>query len=165
MLGLQTVHDALVEETRGVAVYDSFPVDINDPTGGGGVRTNIVAGQSMYHFSQYGLYEYPFSWLVKCSILTGHVPSDAAVPCDEWSQSFDAKDAATSGLDRDKPLSTWNFLTRVRGGLLKLDDPEVVAANLASWESMVRRRRACFIRCLKLRKWVCCVLCGVVFSK
>ena len=134
----QAVHDALVEETRGVAVYDSFPVDINQGEEEGGVMmTNIVAGQSMYHFSQYGLYEYPFSWLVKCTILTGHVPSDAAVPCDEWSQSFDAADAATSGLDRDRPLSTWNFLTRVRGGLLSLDDPQVAAANLASWESMV----------------------------
>ena len=131
------MHDAIVEETRGVAVYDSFPVDADDPTGS--VLTGITAGQSMYHFSQYGLYEYPFSWLVKCSILTGHVPSDAAVPCDEWTQSFDAADAATSGLDRDKPLSTWNFLTRVRGGLLSLDDPEVIAANLESWNNMVDR--------------------------
>jgi hypothetical protein len=99
----QTIFDAMISIPDGVPVYEE----------------NTYAGKSLYHFSQYGMYEYPFSWLVKCVLLAGRKPADTYVPCPEWEESFDPADAVAYGAQRgEEALGTWDFLTRVRGGIL-----------------------------------------------
>lgn len=88
----------------------------------------------MYHFSQYGLYEYPFTWLVKCKILVGYDVVDTSVPCLEWQQSFDHDKALEYGSQRTGPLATWDFLTRVRGGILESSS----STNRSQWATRWR---------------------------
>jgi hypothetical protein len=122
----QTIFNAMISIPDGVPVY----------------AENTYAGKSLYHFSQYGMYEYPFSWLVKCVLLAGRKPADTYVPCPEWEESFDPVDAVAYGAQRgEEALGTWDFLTRVRGGIL-LDETNTQTSLLLTnsrqrWIDMV----------------------------
>jgi hypothetical protein len=68
----QTIHDAITS-TAAVAGALYTVTTAQDTT------RQLAAGASMYHFSSYGMYEYPFSWLVKCSFMVGRLPDNNQV--------------------------------------------------------------------------------------
>lgn len=99
----QTIQSQILQVSDGVPQY-TFPTDLDNPDSP--VKT-VMGGMSLYHFSQFAIYEYPFSWLVKCSMLVGRMPADGPVQCPEWDTSFDAP-----GGDAQNKMLTWDFLTR-----------------------------------------------------
>jgi hypothetical protein len=107
----QTVFDEMLAVPDGVPTYS-------------GVETSplpqktVTPYTAMYRFSQYGLYEYPFSWFVQCSLLAGRHPTDGSVACGEWDGRFHPSDAVSNAAPREDALATWDFLTRIRGGVL-----------------------------------------------
>jgi hypothetical protein len=96
----------------------------------------LWAGRSLYWFSAYGLYEYPLSWFFKCWMLGGITPSEGYARCAAWSQQLEVDD---TGFTSEIPLlSVWDYLLRVRGGIV-LPTNLTAAAGGAwnSWKSMV----------------------------
>lgn len=81
----QAVQTAINTESTGAVQY-SFPVEPGSPNG---AKLTRISGQSLYRFSQYGLYEFPFSWFAKCTVLVGRYPSDELVNCQEWTDRFE----------------------------------------------------------------------------
>jgi hypothetical protein len=96
-----------------------------------------VRPTSIYRFSQYGLYEYPFSWFFKCFLLVGRSPSDELVSCPGWTNSRSLLVGATtttSSLSSYAGMSMWTYLTTVEAGVLKT---QVDSEALSKWNALV----------------------------
>jgi hypothetical protein len=65
----------------------------------------------IYHFSTHGIYEYPFSWWVHCTVLSGKkAKEDENVRCEAWDKRFDL-----NAYDVGAGLSVRSWLQSVRG--------------------------------------------------
>ena len=136
---MQEIHNMMETEmfTFPSVVYLNFPINPEDP---GGATKSVVAGRNLYRFSAFGMYEFPFSWFVRCTVLVGRSPTDETVNCPEWDNRFpippvDPDTKPASGSD-----SVWNFLTRVDGGMWFPDRNGRIAQHRATWQSMVDRK-------------------------
>lgn len=99
----QRIHTEFQNEPTGTTTY-TFPIDITDPNG---ATKTVVSGLSLYRFSDYGMYEYPYSWFVKCAMMVGQNPTDQSVDCLPWNHRFEISEASTQ-----KGTTTWDFLSR-----------------------------------------------------
>ena len=131
---VQRVHQEIQGDTSGSILYN-FPIDANDLVGG--PRKTTTSGMSIYRFSTYGMYEFPFSWWVKCAVMQGRSPTDETVNCPEWTGSFDIGGEGTSS-----DWNTWAYLSRVNGGLWHSDPAARIVELDTQWEEIVNRLAA-----------------------
>lgn len=115
-----------LKSTAVVGYTNNLVKDAADITSGV-VGGKVWAGRSLYWFSAYGLYEFPFSWFFRCWMLAGIKPLDGYARCDGWEQVLD--------LGSRPAMSAWDYLTRIRGGVL-LPSENLTHYNHL-WEGMV----------------------------
>lgn len=143
MTCVQEIHTQMLQVPVSVPKY-YYPQTTLQSSGTTSTTTTAIIGEyastTIYRFSQYGLYEYPFSWIVKCRVLVGLKPTDTSVPCTQWTERFDIADALSSGYQRESPFSTWDFLTRVNGGFYSSSqstDAALMEYHSNLWKSIV----------------------------
>jgi hypothetical protein len=81
------------------------------------------------------MYEFPFSWFVKCTVLVGRYPSDELVNCPEWADRFEPGDGTAAG--KQFMTKTWDFLTRIQGGIWYGDVITKKVQLSAQWNALV----------------------------
>ena len=107
MTCVNTIYESILEMDQ---VVPSYVIPRTTATGTTTETHTVKGGRSMYHFSQYGVYEYPFSWLVKCSVLVGRYPSDGSVLCPGWEGTF-----------LPETSNIWDYLTSADKGFMQPD--------------------------------------------
>lgn len=138
---VQSIQTAMASEAAGTVQY-TFPIDPEEPTTS--EKRTVISGQSLYRFSDYGMYEFPFSWFAKCSLLVGRFPNDEAVNCPEWSTSFDVGSdtlstttTSTGGVSGGGTIDLWWYLTRINGGFWEQDPVAKIASLTSQWQNLV----------------------------
>ena len=111
----QAIHSAIIGTPAGSVVYD-VDVTIQDQSQETSGTKKFTSGGSMYHFSSYGMYEYPFSWLVKCSMMLDRDPDNSQVNCPEWTFRISISET------QNNAANVWDFLSRVDGGFTYTDE-------------------------------------------
>ncbi len=102
------------------------------------------SGMSMYHFSLFGMYEYPLSWFYKCTLQAAiYASSTSNVYCDEWKHQIDL-DAVSPvpsliGAKSTSVQDTWQYLKRLNAGLSRAAYMDNLASNIAAWSETVER--------------------------